>query len=213
MKLFKFLFPLIILTSCAIEQEYFFQENGEVKMDVGINMSQLMKSMPPGDGDDKMDFSKLKDSLKSSDIMDSLKEYGITDFDISFDSTTYVMATSMTFKDLKSFNDYMNKNLPDSIEPVKLIFDKKSFSIKNGASLISNDILGEMNKGGAETEGMDMSSFMTFKTTYHFPYEIKNVNYKGESKIGEDGKSLIFDNVLDDFTNQEYFQGFKITFK
>ena len=57
LKIIKFILPLLIMTSCAINQDYYFEKNGAVKMDVGIDMSQLMSQMPPSGDNSSMDFS------------------------------------------------------------------------------------------------------------------------------------------------------------
>ena len=215
MKVFKYLLILVVLSSCTIEQDYFFEKNGKVDMDVNIDMSRLFQSIPSGG---PTDLANIQDSIDAnSDIKDSLKLYGISDFTMNFDTNTYKMLIGMSFKDMKSLNKFMNKDREESQKPIEVAFSKTNFSVKNCASLISNDVLEGLNKnkeGSEDNPEMDMSKFFTFKTTYHFPYEVKEFkSASGKGNLKEDKKSISFDNTLDEFTDDTYNGDLDVTFK
>ena len=97
MKYIKLLVVSLLISSCAIEQDYFFDKSGEVKMDVGVDMSALFKSMPPG-SDDK-GLGNIKDSIDANtDLKDSMEQFGITKFEMDFDTSTYKLTSNMIFK-------------------------------------------------------------------------------------------------------------------
>lgn len=204
----------LIFTSCAIQQDYYFEKNGEVKMDISVDMSALFTSLPAG-GDNK-DFGNIKDSINAqNDIKDSMEHYGITQFDIDFDTTSYKLTSAITFKNIDYFEKFMNKDRDENLKPIKVEFSSSTFSVKNCASLISTEML----KGLGETQkesndsGMDMSSFFTFKTTYHFPYKVKNfTSASGKGKLDENKKSISFDNTLSEFTDDNYSGDLQVNF-
>lgn len=214
-KILKFIIPLIFLSSCAINQDYYFEKNGNVKMDVGIDMSQLLAQIPQTDGSTAMDFSKMEDSLKTNGSLDSLKQNGVSEVNFSYDSNTNVMKFDMLFDDIKSFSKYMNHDRDKELKPIEVLFNKKSFGVKNCSSLISQEMLDAFSKeGDGATEGMDMDNFFKFNTTYHFPYEVDS--YKSESGKGmlsEDKKSITFDNTMSEITDKKYNGDITVKFK
>ena len=212
LKILNFLIPVILLSSCAIDQEYYFEKNGEVKMDVAVDMSSLFKNLPPGEDSG---LGNIKDSISSStDIQDSLEQYGIKKFDMDFDTTTYKLSTHMLFKDLKYLEKFMNKDRSEDLKPIEIKFSSSKFSVKNCASLIPDEMLQGLNESNDKNEDMDMSKFFTFKTTYHFPYSVDN--YKSESGKGllsEDKKSITFENSYEEFTNKDFNGDLEVNFK
>ena len=215
-RVFKVLFLGMILSSCAIEQDYFFEKNGEVKMDVGVDMSSLFKSMPSSAGDNGL--GNIKDSIDANtDIKDSLKEFGITKFEMDFDTNTYKLTSNMVFKDLKHFEKFMNKDRDEKLKPIKVDFSSSKFSVKNCASLISDEMLkglGESTEGQEGMGDMDMSQFFSFKTTYHFPYQIKDFkSASGKGMLSENKKSISFENTLSEFTDENYNGDLDVSFK
>ena len=214
-RIIKFILPILILSSCAINQDYYFEKNGSVKMDVGIDMSQLIAQMPKKDEFSAMDFSNMKDSLNANGTIDSLKQNGVSEVNFSFDTNTNIMKFDMFFDNMKSFSNYMNHDRDEKLKPIEVVFSKKSFGVKNCSSLISKDMLDAFNKGGDETtEGMDMDNFFKFNTTYHFPYEVDT--YKSESGKGmlsEDKKSITFDNTMSEISDSKYNGDITVKFK
>ena len=209
LKFILLLIPIILLSSCEIDQDYHFKENGEVDMNINVDMSGFYKSMPPGT--DKKGMGNIKDSINSNiDIQDSLKQYGITKFEMDFDTNTYILKSDMVFKDLKYFNSFMNKDRADSLKPIIVEFSSAKFSVKNCASLMSNELLKGLGNDEPKPESnlsddMDMGKFFKFKTTYHFPYKVKN--YKsatGKGLLSEDKKSISFENSIDEFSDDKF---------
>ena len=185
-------------------------------MDIGIDMSSLAQNLPNTDG--KNGLGSIKDSIDANtDLKDSLKEFGVTDFEMDYDTTTHKLAVNMAFIDLKYFNKFMNKDRDEKLEPIMVKFSPSSFSVKNCASLISDEMLkglGDTQKGQEGSDGLDMSKFFTFKTTYHFPYAVKDYkSASGNGMLSEDKKSISFNNNLDDFTNDSFNGDLEVNFK
>ena len=183
-------------------------------MDIGVDMSALFKSLPSGSDDNGL--ANIKDSIDANtDIKDSMEQYGISNFEVDFDTNTYKLTSIMTFKNLEYFEKFMNKDRDESLKPIEVDFSSSSFSVKNCASLMSDEMLkgiGESQKNSEE--GMDMSKFFSFKTTYHFPYEVKKFNSStGKGMLSEDKKSISFENSLDEFTDEKFNADLEVSFK
>lgn len=211
LKIVKLIFPLIIFSSCAIEQDYFFEKNGEVKMNVGVDMSSLFQSLP---SDKENGLGNIKDSISANtDIQDSLEQYGITKFEIDFDTNKYLLTSNMVFKNLDYFQKFMNKDREEGLKPIEVKFSSSNFSVKNCASLIPDEMLKGLNNSDKENEDMDMSKFFTFKTTYHFPYEVDSFkSQSGKGLLSEDKKSISFENSIDEFTDSNFNGDLEVKF-
>lgn len=185
-------------------------------MDIGVDMSAMFKSLPAGGGDNGL--GNIKDSIDTNtDLKDSMEQFGITKFEMDFDTSTYKLTSNMIFKNLEYFNKFMNKDRAENLKPIKVGFSTSNFSVKNCASLISDEMLkglGDSQKGDEGMGDMDMSKFFTFKTTYHFPYEVKKFKSAiGKGSLSEDQKSISFDNTLDEFTDEKYNGDLEVSFK
>lgn len=216
MKFIKYLFLGIILSSCAIEQDYFFEKKGEVKMNIAIDMGSLFKNLPSDGGNNGL--GNIEDSIEANtDIRDSMSEFGITDFEVEFDTATHKLFTNMTFKNMKYFKRFMNKDRDEKLKPIEIDFSSSKFSVKNCAALISDEMLkglGDSQKGKEGIGDMEMSSFFTFKTTYHFPYQVKEFkSASGKGFISEDKKSIFFNNTLDEFSDEKFNGDLEVFFK
>ena len=215
--LWKFLVPILFLSSCNLQQDYHFETNGEVKMNIILDMSAFLKNMPQGS--ENTNFSNIKDSIKSSGIEDSLEQYGLSKFEMNFDTTKQVFTSTMAFKNISYFEKFMNKNRTENLQPISIEFTSSKFVVNNASTLISSTLLQSMsseNTNEADNStfsGIDIDNFITFTTTYHFPYQVeKFTSEKSNGMLSENRKSIIFNNKWSDFKASE--QGnFEVYFK
>ena len=214
LKILSFSIGLLFLSSCAIQQDYYFEKNGEVKMDLEVDMSMLFSQLP---SNEMGGLNSIQDSINANtDIQDSLEEHGVKEFKMEFDTTTHKLVTKVVFEDMKAFTHFMNEDRDKKLKPIDVNFNSSKFTVKNSGALMSNEMLDGLKGSSKGNEGMDMdmSKFFTFKTAYHFPYEIDTYTYQGgESMLSEDKKSISFNNLFEDFTNEDYRGDMEVKFK
>lgn len=210
----------VAFTSCIVNQDYYFNEDGTVQYDLKVDMSKFIGTIDSTKRN-KNDFNiKLSDTVKTMANQMDFDIEGITDIKTNMDTISYIFSTIVQFENQKSFSNFLSKNVEDKYKPAIFTLDKKQFTTNNTDFLISwelaNSFSGRDSKKESEAENdLNLAKMFKFSTTYHFPYEVLEINSVGiDTKMGEDKHSVtILNNNISEYFSQEKDKNVIVKFK
>lgn len=240
-KLLILTLPLLILTSCQITEDVYFDKNGSgtynLKIDMG-NMAKMMKGMAENDSIKSEKALEKKDTIIL--FADILKEKEDSIENLSKEDRNFLksLKDAKMYVHLDEAKDemFINYEIPfKKIEELTNI-DRRlsllnSYYKKDGKNMNDEIFPGyqfsyKFNKRGfhrivKKKKGVEdkhakqdakMLGMIQYEIIYHFPYKVDKVSYK-DALIGSDGKSLHIKVPFDSLVKNPKMLDFEVKFR
>ncbi len=240
-KLIFLIIPLLVLSSCQIAEEVYFNKNGSGTYNFKVDMSgitQMFNGMTGNDSIQKNKVVKKNDTIiLFGDMMkrnkDSIRNLPEEEQELlkSLQDAKIHMHVDESKDEMYFSYEIPFKNVTDLSGIYKKLNKLNSYN-KKGVKEMKNDmtpgyqVLYQFNKHGfhrmvRKTEGAvkrpaggdeKMLKMIQYEIVYHFPYKIDEVTYK-DALIAADGKSVHIKVPLDSLMKNPEMLDFKVKFR
>lgn len=205
--------PAFIFCSCTIEQRFDFNNDFSGTFTQRIDYSQaneMMKGFEEEAGENTDDFNMLSDSTIAE------VEYEISGIEgvelVSISDENYVISTVISFESLSSLNQLLKSDQSEEQDSdLHCVFEQDG-KVMKVEFVVTNP---ERSSETSESDGMNSSEIqgmLNYRMLFSFSRDVKKVSGTPSSVL-EDGKTVLVEQTMKDFSSPDFNRRLEITLK